>query len=99
MPLFPGTFTDNFDLKDALRTIEGIQNVLSISVIHDVDVDKQAFKIMYIRCISDVTNQMLQKPERIRIVGTLQFGMYLDITTAATAEVFSQGAAFGQSSV
>jgi hypothetical protein len=47
MPLFPGTFTDNFDLKDALRTIEGIQNVLSISVIHDVDVDKQAFKIMY----------------------------------------------------
>lgn len=54
MPLFPGTFTDNFDLKDALRTIEGIQNVLSISVIHDVDVDKQAFKIIYqmllIRC-------------------------------------------------
>ena len=50
MPLFPGTFTDNFDLKDALWTIEGIQNVLSISVIHDVDVYKQAFKIMYIRC-------------------------------------------------
>ena len=45
-----GTFTDKFDLKDALRTIKGIQNVLSISVIHDVDVDKQAFKVMYIRC-------------------------------------------------
>ena len=95
MPLFPGTFTDNFDLKDALRTIEGIQNVLSISVIHDVDVASKRLRL----CISDVTNQMLQKPERIRIVGTLQFGMYLDITTAATAEVFSQGAAFGQSPV
>ena len=45
-----GTFTDNFDLKDALRTIEGIQNILSISLIYDVDADKQAFKIMYIRC-------------------------------------------------
>ena len=41
-------FTDNFDLKDVLRTIEGIQNILSISLIDDIDADNQAFKSMYI---------------------------------------------------
>ena len=33
---------------------------------------------------------MLQKPERIRIVGTLQFGMYLDITTGVHHDKLSK---------
>jgi len=48
------TFTDMFDLKGTVQQLKHAKNsgamVLSVSLNHNVDVDQQAFKILYIRC-------------------------------------------------
>jgi hypothetical protein len=51
------TFTDIFDLKGAKGAFQELTHaknsgamVLSVSMNHNVDVDQQAFKILYIMC-------------------------------------------------